>query len=132
MTSLTNWFEESLQDLKINDITRAYVVGVFASFRTSKPDLSNHSITLLFAQARQNNSFLEYQKIGDWIFWSSVWAREHLNSASFDYYQSVGQISYYSCYRLLQRQLKVFEELADRFPYLSEKSRQLLKHQIIG
>jgi hypothetical protein len=130
MTSIASFFEEGLKELNCSDDTRAYVVGVFAGFRTSEGDLSNHSITLLFAEAREKHSVLAYQRLADWVFWASVMAREHLNSASFDYYQSVGQLSYYSCYQLMQRQWKLYERMADEFPYLSETSRQLLSERI--
>jgi hypothetical protein len=130
MFSLASFFDESLKELNCSDDTRAYVVGVFAGFRKSEGDLSNHSITLLFAEARKENCFAKFQTIGDYLLFCRSIFPEFLVDASDDYYLSIGQSSYYACYKLLQRQWKVFDELADRLPSLTEASRQLLSDRI--
>lgn len=125
--NLNQFFDEALSELKCQSDTRAYIVSIFARYRTAEADLSKDSITLAYAQAKMNQDFLVFQNLGDWIFFSKTFAPGHLNNASEDYYQTIAQLSYYSCYRLINRQWKLFEELSDNFVCLEQNTRQLLK-----
>jgi hypothetical protein len=125
-----NFFNDILKPLSCRDDTKAYIIGIFSDFQKSiKNDLSKDSITLTFAKARFKNSFELYQKLGDWIFFSQVLFPEHLSgNASADYYISIGQISYYSCYRLLNKQWLLYEEMSDQFSSLEKKTKLLLRN----
>lgn len=118
MDKVTNFFEEILKDIKCQQDTKAYIVGIYGKFKSANFDLSKDSITVAFSQARSKQDFLIYQNLGDWIFFANTVAPNHLQFASKDYYDTVARLSYYSCYRLINRQWKLFEELADSFPNL--------------
>ena len=113
--NVTKYFEEMLNDLECQQDTKAYIIGIFGKYKTAEFDLSKDSITLLFSQARNKQDFLSYQNLGDWIFFANTIAPAHLQFASKDYYDTVARLSYYSCYRLINRQWKLFEELSDNF-----------------
>src|SRR5574339_299882 len=125
--NITKFFEEQLTDIDCQSDTKAYIVSIYGKYKSAEFDLSKDSVTLLFAQARSNQDFLAYQNLGDWIFFSNTIAPNHLHYASKDYYDTVARLSYYSCYKLINRQWKLFEELADDFLSLEYQVKNKLK-----
>ncbi len=124
--NITDFFEELLIDLECQRDTKAYIVSIYGKYKSAEFDLSKDSITLLFSQARNKQDFLTYQNLGDWIFFANTLAPDHLTYASKEYYDSIAQLSYYSCYRLINRQWKLFEELSDNFRVLESRVKQKL------
>lgn len=124
--NINSFFEELLADIECQTTTRIYITSIFGKYKTSQFDLSKDSVTLLFSQARNNQDFLTYQNLGDWIFFSNTLAPDHLKFASKDYYDTVARVSYYSCYRLINRQWKLFEELSDNFLSLERQVKNKL------
>jgi hypothetical protein len=125
--NVTDFFEELLKDLNCQPDTRAYIVGIFGKYKKADFDLSKDSLTLLLCQAQTKQDFLTYQKIGDWIFYINSIAPQHLQFASKDYYNSLAQVSYYTCYRLINKQWKLFEQLADELIPLEFQVRKRLE-----
>src|SRR4029077_54278 len=115
MDNLNIFFSNELERLVCDDDTKAYIVSILSKYKHTTYDYSKDSITLLFAEAKFNHDFFRFQNIGDWLFYSFSLYPEHLNNASREYYCSIGQMSYYSCYRLMNRQWKVYERLSDDF-----------------
>lgn len=128
ISNINDFFEEKLNDLNCQEDTRAYIISIYAKYKNSDFDLSKDSITLLFAQARKKHNFYDYQNLGDWVFFSNTFAPNHLNAASKDYYDTVGRISYYSCYNLINKKWKLFEELSDRFIELEDKISNIFRN----
>lgn len=126
--SFNRFLSRELQSLECNDDTRAYIVSVFDRFRFATCDYSQESITLIYADAKNMQSFQKFQNIGDWLFMCNSLYPEHLNAASIDYYYAIGQSAYYQCYKLLKRQWIVYQELADCFPDLTMQAREILVH----
>lgn len=124
--NITNFFEDLLIDLECQRDTKAYIVSIYGKYKSSEFDLSKDSVTLMFAQARNKQDFFTYQNLGDWIFFANTLAPEHLRYASKDYYDNVARLSYYSCYRLINRQWKLFEELSDNFQLLESQVKKKL------
>ena len=124
--TIEDYFEETLQGLPCEKATKAYIVSIYAKFRSTNHDLSKDSLTLLFAQAKEKQDFMSFQDIGDWIFFSNTIIPAHLNNASPEYYHTLARISYYSCYTLIKRQWKLFEELSDNFVVLESEAKKLL------
>ena len=124
--NVTNFFDEILSDLSCNPDTKAYIVSIYGKYKSADLDLSKHSISLLFAQARDKHDFFTYQNLGDWIFFSNTMAPQHLRFASKDYYDTVARLSYYSCYKIINKQWKLFEELADDFPNIETQVKEKL------
>jgi hypothetical protein len=124
--NIGSFFEELLADIKCQPTTRIYITSIYEKYKSTQFDLSKDSITLLLAQGRDKQDFLTYQNIGDWIFFANTMAPSHLCGASKNYYDTVARLSYYSCYRLINRQWKAFEELADTLPYLEHQVKQKL------
>jgi len=125
--NINNFFEELLADIKCQPTTRIYITSIYGKYKTADFDLSKDSVTLLFAQARNKHDFLTYQNLGDWIFFSNTMAPSHLHDASRDYYQTIARLSYYSCYKLINKQWKLFEELSDNFPKLERQVKTKLE-----
>jgi hypothetical protein len=126
--NVTNFFEEILNDLKCQQDTKSYIISIYGKYKSAESDLSKYSITELFSQARAKQDFLTYQKLADWIFFSNTIAPQHLKFASKDYYDTVARISYYTCYRMINRQWKLFEELSDNFLNLESQVKKKLQH----
>jgi hypothetical protein len=124
--NISSFFDELLCDLHCQRDTKAYIVSIYGKYKSAEFDLSKDSVTLLFAQARDKQDFLGYQNLGDWIFFANTIAPQHLQHASKDYYDTVARLSYYSCYKLINREWKLFEELADDFLSLEEQVRKRL------
>jgi hypothetical protein len=128
--SFNRFLSNELQGLDCNDDTRAYIIGVFDQFRRPTFDFSMEPLGVLYAEAKNTQSFQKFSNIGDWLFIANALFPEHLNAASEDYYYTIGQMSYWSCYKLLNRQWKLYQELSDRFPELTEQARELLVYSI--
>lgn len=124
--NITNFFDELLEDIECQRDTRAYIVSIYGKFKTAQFDLSKDSVTLLFAQGRNNQDFLAYQNLADWIFFANTMVPNHLQHASKEYYDTVARLSYYSCYKLINRQWKLFEEMADNFTTLESQVKEKL------
>ena len=124
--NISSFFDELLIDLECQRDTKAYIVSIYGKFKTAQFDLSKDSVTLLFAQGRSKQDFLTYQNLGDWIIFANTIAPQHLNNASKDYYDTIARLSYYSCYKLINREWKLFEELADNFLVLEEQVKKRL------
>lgn len=125
--TVTNFFEEILSDLKCQQDTKSYIISIYGKYKSAEDDLSKDSVTLLFAQARNNHDFLSYQKLADWLFFINSVAPEHLNNASKDYYDTIAKLSYYSCYKLINKQWKLFEQLADEFVPLTNMAKKSIE-----
>jgi hypothetical protein len=113
--NVNNFFNEILSDIDCQRDTKAYIISIYDKYKSSQFDFSKNSVTLLYAEAKYKHDFSIYQNIGDWIFFSNTLVSNHLQCASKDYYDTIAQLSYYSCYRLINKQWKLFEELADNF-----------------
>jgi hypothetical protein len=126
-SNVNKFFEEAFSDLKCHRDTKAYIVSIYDKFQSSENDLSKCSVTLLFAKAREEHDFATYQNLADWIFFSNTLYQEHLKNASKEYHDTVARLSYYSCYRLINKQWKLFEELADNFNYIESQVKNKLE-----
>jgi hypothetical protein len=124
--NITDFFNELLKDINCQYDTRSYIVSIYGKYKSASLDLSKESVTLLFSQARHRHDFNTYQNLGDWIFFSNTLAPEHLKYASKDYYNTVARLSYYSCYRLINKQWKLFEELSDNFESIEAEVKNKL------
>jgi len=124
--NINGFFDELLDDLKCQKDTRSYIVGIFGKYRSTEFDFSKDSIGDLFCQARNKHDFSLYQNLGDWLFFSNSIAPQHLQFASKDYYDNIARLSYYSCYKLINGQWRLFEELADNLPNLEEQVKNRL------
>jgi len=125
--NLNAFFDQQLGALRCDDDTRAYITSIFNKFLDSTFDYSKESITLIYAEATYNQDFFTFQNIGDWIFFCNTLYPEHLKNASNNYYCSLGRSSYYSCYKLINRQWKLYENLADEFIPLSQSARKIIR-----
>lgn len=124
--SINSFFEDNLRDLKCQPDTRAYIISIYDKYKSSEFDLSKDNITLMFVQARTKHNFYDYQNLGDWIFFSNTFAPKHLHAASKDYYDTIGMASYNSCFNLINRKWKLFQELSDNFVELEEQVKNKL------
>lgn len=129
--NITDFFDEILSDLQCHRDTKAYIVSIYGKYKSADFDLSKDSISLLFAQARNKHDFLSYQNLGDWIFFSNTMVSRHLKFASKDYYDTIARLSYYSCYKIINKQWKLFEELADDFNNLENQVKEKINQLVM-
>lgn len=125
--NINNFFQEKLNDLNCQPDTKAYIISIYDKYKSSEFDLSKDNVTLMFVQARIKHNFSTYQNLGDWIFFSNTFAPKHLHFASKDYYDIIGRSSYNSCYNLINKKWKLFQELSDNFVQLEEEVKSKLQ-----
>ncbi len=118
--NLNDFFAVALQDLHCGENTKSYLINLYASYQKSTYDLSQENITLVFLEGRSTGDFHLLQQCADWIFFAQSMMPGHLSSA--DYYRDIGRLSYYTCYKLINRKWALFEELSDRFIALEEEA----------
>lgn len=125
-SSLQEFFGPHIKNIPIcQDSTKAYITRVLSHYAWEN-DLSQHSLTLTYHQARQESKFELFQRVADWILFSKITFPTSLQNASEDYYNALAQNSYYTCYRLINRQWILYEELADLFPSLVAEIRSAI------
>jgi hypothetical protein len=125
--NLADFFDAAFVNLACDEKTRAYLTNLFSTFKRADNDFSNQSITLLYIKAKERQDFVSYQTLADWIFFSRAITPESLSDASDDYYITIGQLSYYSCYKLLHRQWQLYERLSDEFVPLSTEAGTIIR-----
>lgn len=123
--SIDDFFYQKLKNLDCEDVLKAYITSIFCKYKTAKDDLSKQSITIEYSVAKFNRDFYKFQNIGDWLFFTNTIYPESLDNASIEYYHSVAQMSYYSCY-IMVKDWKLYEQLADRFIDLSDSTREII------
>lgn len=126
--NINSYFINQLQYLECSDIVRSYLVGALSKYRYTIYDYSNTSLTLTYSEARAKMDFEQFQNIGDWIFTCQVYFPQHLKNASQEYYHSLAQSSYYTCYKLINKQIEVYERLADEFVPLTLKTKAIIQN----
>ena len=127
ISNIEDFFADQLKSLNCDQDTKAYIISVMSKFKSATDDLSDRSITLTFAQARNKQDFYTFQNLGDWLFFTHTFVPSHLNDASEEYYITVGRLSYYSCYKMLNRQWRLYERMADDFIPLSRECRNIIR-----
>lgn len=128
--AITNFFEEKVSNLQCTPDTRSYLVGIFSKYKTSEFDCSQHSITILYSEAKLKNNFADYQTLADWLLFISSLAPAHLKHASKDYYDTIARLSYYSCFKLINKQWRCYEEIADNYIYIENSLRKNLSNTL--
>ncbi len=84
--------------------------------------MSDESIVLAFAEARSTGEFLKFQRIGDYVLWGLSFAPQSFEVP--EVAVDLGRLSYYTCWRLTDKQWVVYEELADDLPRLRIELRR--------
>lgn len=128
-SSINNYFSQQLAELNCDEDVKNYIIGIFSKYKSSEYDLSKDSITLKYSEAKLSNNFEKFQTIADWLFYANALFPEVLKNASREYYCSLGQLSYFSCYKII-RQWKIYELLSDDFIVLSTTSGKIILNKI--
>lgn len=129
--NLNDFFNETLHDLPCHYDTKAYIVSIYDKYKKSDSDLSKDSVTLLYARAKEKQDFSSFQEIGDWVFFTKSLFPEFLTNASEEYYSTLARLSYYSCFNLINKQWRSFEELADNFIMLENEVKNRLSRNSV-
>lgn len=116
-SGLNDWFAQRLTSLKYSKDTIAYVVGVLSKYKNQSDDLSDQSIVLLYITACENSDFSTYQKIGDWVLWTSTICPDSIKENQ-EIVQNLGRMSYYACNRII-RSWPVYEDLGNNLEHLA-------------
>ncbi len=127
-SSLRCYFENVFEVLPVQYELKAYMVSIFSKYQYANYDLSKSSLTLEYALAKNARDFERFQNVGDYIFFVNALYPESFKNASKDYYHSIGQMSYSQCYSILNREWKIYEQLADQFIDLSERARIVIRN----
>ncbi len=124
---LDAWFAERLQGLDYRPETVAYVAGVLKAQGNPKAQDSmvGRSVVLAYQEARQCGDFAAFQRIGDWVLFVDVILPDSIKNER-EAVETIGRLSYHTCYRILRGKWDVYEELADQLPTLAQRVRRKL------
>lgn len=125
--SLNDFFYEEFNSLNCREDTKAYVVNMFDKLSKPEFDFSKESLTILYYEAKTKQSFLIFQQLADWLFICNTLYPEHLNKANIEYYHTLARISYFACYKMMNKTWVAFEELSDDFVPLSTQAHIIIK-----
>jgi len=125
--NLEDFFIKKLNSVDCHESTRAYIISIFVKYKAAQHDLSQESVTLLYSDARTSQSFEKFQNLADWIFFIDSIFPENLQYASPEYYHTIAKLSYYSCYKLINKQWKLFEELSDNYEFITNNIKSKIK-----
>lgn len=122
---LDDWISKRISLLKRDMYIQAYITNVLSKFKPNELVYTKRdSIVLKYLEARSTHNFATHQQIGDCVlFLGSIYPefiKEHRTVV-----ESMGQQSYYACYVMLNRQWKIYEELADELPMLMSEIAHL-------
>jgi hypothetical protein len=117
VTKMDGWFADRLKGLPHSPEVVAYVVGVLGKRRWDGEDLSNRSLLLTYQAATLVNDFVGFQRIGDWVLFVGSVHPSHFNGVH-DFVENIGRLSYNRCFRLMGKQWRLYQELADELPSL--------------
>jgi hypothetical protein len=123
-----SFFIKKLEKLSCQEDTKSYIISVLTKYKNSKFDFSKDSITIQYSIAKSKNDFERFQSIGDWLFFISSIFPENLQNASEGYFHTIAQSSYYSCYRIINRQWILYEQMADLFPTLTKSVNKAIRN----
>ncbi len=131
VSNINLFFDDLLKDIKCQTDTKSYIVGVYSKYKTTQFDLSNDSITMLFAQARYTHSFASYQNLGDYLlFFNTIVSLENEHQ-QYAYYNTIGKLSYDACYKLINKKWQLFAELSQNLDYLEYQIKRKLYDELI-
>lgn len=120
---LADWFDRRLRHVRCGRDTRAYLTSLMTERLTATGDMSDESVVLAYHDARNQGRFEDFQRIGDWVVWTGIIVPAYHDEHG-EVYESIGRLSYYACYRILQRQWTLYEELADELPRIVDEIRR--------
>ncbi|MDP2683511.1 MAG: hypothetical protein Q8P20_00485 [bacterium] len=124
--NLYNFFNSRIKLARCDEKTKTYIISIFSDINHSK-NFSKESITLSYNNALEKYSFNEFKQIGDWLFFTKSIFPNSLSGASAEYYNAIASSAYYKCHILMKRQWLLFEELADRFGYLTSAVNEVMR-----
>lgn len=124
---LDKWFNDALQDMNRDPATVAYVVSVLKTMSNPSDDevLAGRSVVLAFDHARSCSSFVEMQRVGDWVLWTSIVVPAHIQ-ANRGLVEEIGKVSYAACDRFLRGSWRVYHELAKELPVIAAEAHSRL------
>jgi len=116
---LEDYFVEKVNNLSGRNDTKAYITSTFLKYKTITFDLSKEILILEYGKAKEKNDFSIYQNLGDWILFVGSLYPAVLKNPSEKYYYSIAQVSYYNCYKIVNKSWPCFEELSDTLPQIT-------------
>lgn len=126
MHNLKLFFNNELKNLHCDINTKSYILNVLTEYNKNY-NYSNESLTLIYINAKNTQDFATFQSLADWLFLCYSAFPENLQDASKEYYYSIARLSYYSCFKLINRKWILFENLADDFEYLTSSTNRIFK-----
>lgn len=119
-----NFFERVLRNSSASIEVQAYITKTFLDYIVSN-EITRDSFVIAYADAKQTSSFLKFQHLGDKVLWINTFHPAGTSDKTLT--DTIGQLSYFTCYRLIQRQWKLYEELADTLPKLTNELSKLFQ-----
>ena len=122
VTNLNEWFTIRLSSVRCSDNTKAYIVNVLSDASVLR-DMSRDSLVIAYHDAKINVDFVKLQMLADWVLWVDSFCPASIRD-NIGVTETIGQLSYYACHRLMRGRWVIFEELADNLPLIVDDIRR--------
>jgi hypothetical protein len=119
------FFEQALQNLSCDKLTKAYILNILLD---NIKNFHHIDISTTYINAVTKYDFKSFQSLGDWIFFLESIYPKSLRAASQDFYFNIGRMSYFKCYKLLNRKWPLYEELSDQFIGYTQQIHSSMKN----
>jgi len=120
-----DYFTDILDEVDCQEITKAYIVSILGQYKEPKFNYAGESLCLIFGKAKENQDFITFQNIGDFIFFCETIFPGSLGMT--EYYHGLAKLSFFQCYRLTYKKINIYEEMADQFTPLTLMVRKAIQ-----
>lgn len=123
MQQIDDYFDSKIRTLPFEEPLKAYIAGVLKQYVSSKNDLSNQSITLLYIKANNEMNFALFQNIADWSFWMGIFKHQMFNEHK-TLYNVIASDCYRKCNIIMRNEWELFAVMSKNFPGILEQTRK--------
>lgn len=127
VSNVNSFFASRVSTINSSENVKAYIVSILSKYKFSYFDYSNESLTLRYYSAKSTQNFEQLQNFSDWIFFVESVFPQYLQESK-TYYHSLAQLSYFDCYKITNRKIDIYLNLADEFSSLIKDTQKIIQN----
>lgn len=122
---ITGDFDQILNLFKLDSLntdlieTKEYIKSILIKYIKCDLKAFNDNYSLKYIDAITTHQFSLFQDLGDELLFINSIFPENIKTSR-EYYKDLGKMSYFKCYKLMNKKWPLYLELADKFDYISE------------
>ena len=115
-----NNIKTELNKRGISEYSSSYVSNVLGNKYLSVNNRSDGSLVLLYKEAAENNSFIDFCCVGDEsLFRLTLSSKDKETNIYF------GELSYYKCYKMSDNNFYYYKELSEKLELITDTTRRM-------